>query len=276
MKLSVVQNVWEINPYIRETLQYNLYALEESKIDFEYIIFNDKGNKKVLDSIKDIVDNNPKVTYHYSDINYGEGKCRGGWLGSIPLIKGDIFHCVDDDDVFVKEFYQESIKAFNDPEIMFFTANALKTDESLNPKSPCLNPDMVIDYTKPLDRWKEWFGVSSEGKDPWFNHPIPKNQVTRANNMMLASGTMYRKELHDLIGNPSPKEFLGTHDFEYWSRILFHEYKGIYNQTPLWYYRISDQSISYSEKKKNIDHRPPYMEKIRRKYYDLWYNKINK
>ena len=51
-----------------------------------------------------------KVEYHYSDINYGSGKCSGGWVGAIPLIKGDIVHNTGQDDVFTDQFYQEAIK----------------------------------------------------------------------------------------------------------------------------------------------------------------------
>ena len=97
MKISVVQNIWKTNPYIRESLEHNLDALEGAAVDYEYIIFNDKGDEEALYPIKDIINQNDKVTYHYSEINYGEGKCRGGWLGSINLLKGDIYHSVDDD-----------------------------------------------------------------------------------------------------------------------------------------------------------------------------------
>ena len=272
MKLSLVHCVYGVNPYIKESIQYNLHALQEAKVNYEYIVFNDKGDKKVVNDIQDLIDNK-EITYHYSNINYGEGKCRGGWLGAIPLCSGDIFHCIDDDDVFVKEFYEKALDAFIDPEIMFFTSNFMQSNESLQPTRPELNPNMLIDYTQPLERWKEWFGVSNEGKDPWFNHPTEKNQVTRANNMMPASGTIYRIKLHDLIGNPSPKEFFGTCDFEYWARMLFYENKGIYNPIPLWFHRISNNSLHVKENKKGKDHRPPYMEKIRRKYYDLWEEK---
>ena len=107
MKLSLVHCVYGVNPYIKESIQYNLHALQEAKVNYEYIVFNDKGDKKVVNDIQDLIDNK-EITYHYSNINYGEGKCRGGWLGAIPLCSGDIFHCVDDDDVFVKEFYEDA------------------------------------------------------------------------------------------------------------------------------------------------------------------------
>lgn len=273
MKLSIVHNVYKINPYIRESLQYNLLAVKNLDVDYEYIVFNDAGDKKVIDDIKDIVETNPKVKYHYSEVNYGFGQCRGGWYGSIPLISGDILHCIDDDDVFVEAFYKAALPYLQNKDIMFFSSNGLKADENLTPTSTFTNPSVKIDYTNPLSRWKEWFGVSDAGVDPWFQTPIPKNKVTRANNMLTASGTIYKTILHDLVGKPDPEGFRGTHDFEYWARILFNGYKGIYSSTPLWYYRISDHSISFSEQKNNTDHRPPYMEKIKQKYYNLWEQK---
>ena len=47
MKISVIQNVWKRNPYIAETIEYNLLALEEAGVDYQYIIFNDKGDKEI-------------------------------------------------------------------------------------------------------------------------------------------------------------------------------------------------------------------------------------
>ena len=167
---------------------------------------------------------------------------------------------------------------FKNPEIMFYTCNGHKTDESLNNQNPIFNPHAKFDYSKPLERWKEWFGVSDKGIDPWFQNQIPPNQVTRANNMINAPGTLYRTSLHDTIGSPSPDKFFGTCDFEYWAWILFYENKGIYHPNPLWLYRVSDYSHSreaLSDKFEVVeDHRPPYMEKIKQKYSKLWTEKI--
>lgn len=277
MKISIIQNVWKQNPYIAETIQYNLIALEQSGVDYQYIIFNDKGDTEIFDDINPYIKNNPKILYHYSDVNYGQGKCTGGWVGAIPLLEGDIIHNTGQDDVFVSDFYTRAVSYFQNPEIMFYTCNGYKTDETLNNQTYIFNPYIEFDYFKPLERWKEWFGVSSTGIDPWFQKHIPPNQVTRANNMINAPGTLYRKELHELIGAPSIDEFFGAADFEYWARILFHEHKGIYHPDPLWLYRISDYSHSAESTSDKFetteDHRPPYLEKIQKKYTQLWKEK---
>ncbi len=271
MKITVIHNLYEKNPYVNESVQYNIIALEDSNVDYQYILFNDKGDPEIYQDVENLL--NDKVIYHYSEKNFGEGKCSGGWVGAIPLIEGDIIHNTGQDDVFVKEFYQEAIKTFKNPEIMFWTCNGMKTDGDLNQTQPVLDLRMNIDYSKPLDRWKEWFGVSDVGVDPWFKTSIPKNEVTRANNMMAAPGTLYRKELHDIIGPPSVSDFLGACDFEYWARMLFYEMKGKYEPSPLWMYRVSDISLSIQAKETNSDHRPPYMEKIKSKYLNLWKEK---
>ena len=258
MKISIIHNVYNKNPYINESIQYNIVALEEANIDYQYIIFNDKGDKKIYDDIKDILNEN--IEYHYSKINYGKGKCSGGWMGAIPLLKGDIIHNTGQDDVFIADFYKKASEIFSNPKLMFFSCNGIRADEQLNQQGPMIPPQYQPDYSKPLDRFKEWFGVVN-------------NQITQANNGLLAPGTLYRKEVHNIIGPPSLDEFFGVGDFEYWARMMFFEIKGHYEPTPLWLYRISDHSISHSEKSKNIDHRPPYLQKVKEKYIQLWKEK---
>ena len=278
MKISIIQNLWKRNPYIAETIEYNLIALKNSKVDYQYIIFNDKGDKEILSDIEYVIKDEPNVLYHYSDVNFGDGKCTGGWLGAIPLLEGDIIHNMGQDDVFTDDFYKTALFHFKNPDVMFFTCNGYKTDENLNNRNLLFPIRAEFNYFEPLERWKEWFGVSNIGIDPWFNNKIPLNEVTRANNMMNAPGTLYRKKLHELIGSPSPDEFFGTCDFEYWARILFYEYKGIYHCEPFWLYRTSDYSHSYEATSDKFqakeDHRPPYMEKIQQKYAKLWKEKM--
>lgn len=259
MKFTIIHNLFEKNPYVNESVQYNVLALKEAKVDYQYILFNDKGDPKIYDDIKELLTD--KVTYHYSDKNFGEGKCSGGWVGAIPLIKGDIIHNTGQDDVFVADFYKKAKESFLSHEIMFFSCNGIKTDENLNQISPLINPHFQPNYQEPLNRFKEWFGVIN-------------NEITTSNNGMLAPGTLYRKKVHDIIGLPSLNEFYGASDFEYWARMLFFELKGKYESSPLWLYRISNHSISHSEKEKNIDHRPPYLAKIKRKYSKLWKEKM--
>ena len=43
--LTIVHGVYKRNPYIEETLRLNLLALKTAKVkDFQYIVFNDKGD----------------------------------------------------------------------------------------------------------------------------------------------------------------------------------------------------------------------------------------
>lgn len=259
MKVSIIHNVYQKNPYINDSIQYNIIALETANLDYQYIIFNDKGDKEIYDDVKNLV--NEKVIYHYSDKNFGQGKCSGGWVGAIPLIKGDIIHNTGQDDVFTRDFYIKAKEAFLQSDIGFFSCNGIKTDEQLNQKEILINPNYYPDFSNPIERFKEWFGVV-------------ENQVTRANNGLLAPGTLYRKKLHDIISPPSVDDFLGTCDFEYWARMLFYGIKGKYEATPLWLYRVSDISLSNQVRKNNTDHRPPYLEKIKLKYKKLWEEKM--
>ncbi len=259
MKISVIHNLYEKNKWVNESVQYNVIALENANIDYQYILFNDKGNKEIYNDIKDLLTD--KVEYHYSDINYGSGKCSGGWVGAIPLIKGDIIHNTGQDDVFTDQFYQEAIKTFENQEMMFFTNNGIKAIETMdNQVGPLIHQNFTPDYEDPISRFCEWFGIVN-------------NEVTAANNAMLAPGTMYRRKLHDLIGKPSVDMFFGACDFEYWARILFYGYKGKYNPIPYWLYRESNYSTSQKENdfENNVG---PNIEKIKQKYRKLWKEKM--
>lgn len=256
MKISVIHNLYEKNKWVNESVQYNIIALENANIDYQYILFNDKGNKEIYNDIKHLLTD--KVEYHYSDINYGSGKCSGGWVGAIPLIKGDIIHNTGQDDVFTAQFYQEGANIFKNPEIMFFTNNGIKAIETVdNQVGPLIHQSFTPDYEDPISRFCEWFGIIN-------------NEVTVANNAMLAPGTMYRKELHNLIGKPSIDTFFGASDFEYWARILFYGYKGKYKSDPLWIYRESNISLSITA----ADHLPECIEKVKQKYKKLWIEKM--
>jgi|TARA_R110000744_G_scaffold124111_2_gene229531 hypothetical protein len=231
MKISIIHNVYKRNPHINESVRYNIEALKKSNVDYQYIIFNDKGDKEIYEDTKDILD--PNLEYYYSEHNFGMGVCSGGWVGAIPIINGDIIHNTGQDDVFVTDFYNKAIEVFSYPEIMFFSCNGIRTDENLNQQGPMIPPQFHPDYSKPLDRFKEWFGVVN-------------NKVTKANNNLLAPGTLYRKELHKIIGEPNLEKFKGAADMEYWARILLNEQKGYYHPSPLWLYRESQYSTSQS------------------------------
>lgn len=253
MKISIIHNLYKRNPHVNESVRYNIHALEDVNVDYQYILFNDKGDKEIYDDVKDLLSN--KVEYYYSDYNFGMGICSGGWVGALPLVKGDIIHNTGQDDVFIDKFYKKALEIFTDPEIMFFSCNGIKTDENLNQQGFMIHPQFKPDYSAPLDRFKEWFGVID-------------NQITRANNQLLAPGTLYRKELHNLIGEPNLKLFKGAADMEYWARILINGYKGYYENTPLWLYRVSDYSTS------NLGGFEDFNKTILDEYKKLWKEKM--
>jgi len=88
--ISVIHNTYERNIYVRESATLNIKALQESGLDYQYIIFNDKWDESILEDVKDLLSD--KVEYYYSDFNYGMGICSGGWVGAIPLLKGKYVH----------------------------------------------------------------------------------------------------------------------------------------------------------------------------------------
>ena len=265
MKLTIIHNVYSTNPFIAETIKLNLFALEEANLDYQYIVFNDSG----IENIKDIIQKdlywyytNRHIEYFYSKVNYGKKKCTGGWVGAEKenIIWGDIIHNIGQDDVMTSLFYQKANECFQNSDNWFFTSNAFKVDEQLKAMEIMIHPGYEINYQKPFEHFKNWFGVEN-------------NIVTRANNGMLASGTMYRRELHNLIGLPDLDNFEGAADFEYWSRILFNDYKGKYLSIPSWYYRQSN----YSAGNEIIDGKPNRgywqqlaIEKIKEKYSKLY------
>jgi hypothetical protein len=253
MKISVIHNLYKRNPYVNESVQYNILALEEAKVDYQYILFNDGGDKDIYGDVKDILNDN--IEYYYSKRNFGMGICSGGWVGALPLVEGDIIHNTGQDDVFVVDFYKKVIEVFNNPEIMFFSNNGIRTDENLNQHGPMIPSHINFDYSKPLDRFKEWFGIID-------------NKITRANNNLLAPGTLYRKELHKTIGKPNLEKFKGAADMEYWARMLLNEQKGYYHSTPLWLYRNSEYDTS------NLGGFEDFNQTILTEYKRLWKEKM--
>lgn len=261
MKLTVIESIYKRNPYIAESLSLNLIALDRSGVDYEIILFNDHGDIEIKDDLKSFLDN-PRVVYVYSPINYGKGQCSGGWVGGIPYMSGDLIHFANQDDVYTPLFYKLSIEYHSDPEIMLTHTNAFAVNEKLEIKNIMLNPDSSPDYTDTISCFKWWFGVGENGKD----------EVTRANNNILAPSVIYKKKLHDLIGLPNVDTFIGACDFEYWSRILFYNYKCKLINIPLWLYRVSDYSAT-SQKYEGIsaDNRiKEWVELVKQKYKKLY------
>ena len=272
MKITVIQSVYLKNPLVPDALVRNIVALTNSGIDFQYIVYNDKGDAQIEDDIKHFINtleidsnlerNFNNVEYVYSDINYGKKMCTGGYVGAIPYIKGDLIHNIGQDDIYTEEFYTISMKTFIDnPEIYFVTSNALDLDEKFKSTNIMMHPDLILDCSKPIEVFKIWFGITP-----------PLYEVTQANNGFLAPGTMYKRELHDLIGEWDLENFRGAADFEYWARILYNGYSGYYISQPNWYYRMS----KYSAGNEIIDGKPNrgywqqlHIQAIKEKYTNL-------
>jgi len=264
MKFVIIHNVYSENPFVDQTIRLNLMALTHSNINYRYIVFNDHGSKEII-----IGGDIANIELIYSPINYGKKKCTGGWVGAFKegLIEPSfetIVHNIGQDDVLTPVFYQKAKECFDDSKNWYFTSNGFKVDEQLRAMEIMINPTYEIDYERPGDIFKQWFGIE-DGK------------VTRANNGMLASGTMYRSNFHELIGEPDLDNFEGAADFEYWARILFYGYKGKYLSLPSWYYRQSN----YSAGNEVIDGKPNrgYWQqlaigKIKEKYSKLYEEKL--
>lgn len=262
MKLSIIHNVYHRNPYIIETIKLNLIALKTNNLDFQYIVFNDNGDKEIEEDIDEVIND---VEYIYSDINFGKRQCTGGWLGAIPYIKGDYVQNIGQDDIMTESLYNMIFNIFdNEPDIMLVTTNGYKVTNKLELINILIVPHFYYEYRKPLNGFKMWFGIINDS-------------VTTANNNFLASGTIYKTKLHELVGYPDIDNFVGAADFEYWSRILFYEHKCVYIPQPLWYYRMSE----YSAGNEIIDgkpnrgyHQQQAIERIKQKYTELYNKKI--
>jgi len=232
MKITVIHNIYTKNSFILETILLNLKALKDASIDYQYILFNDHGDKTLNDFGIELQEFEKYVDYYYSPINYGRKKCTGGWSGAEKenLIEGDIIHNIGQDDVMTSLFY-EQVKYWFEKEIdlYFITANGFKVNEDLSMQGILIHPQAYFEYRNPLENFKQWFGITN-------------GKVTRANNNMLASGTIYKRELHNKIGLPDLDAYGGASDFFYWANILYHEYRGHYIQLPCWYYRQSRYS----------------------------------
>lgn len=272
MKVSVIHNLYKKNPFVNETVRLNLLALELSGVEYQYILFNDNGDKEIKNDIKEFL-SNKNVEYHYSKTNFGMRMCSGGWIGALPHVKGDLIHNTGQDDVMSSQFYELSVRFLDThSDIYLIHTNCFKVNERLEVHSFGMNPEFKLNYADPISCFKFWFGIDEQ-----------LDQVTRANNNMMACGVIYRKDLHDLIGEPDLKEFTGAADFEYWSRILFNEYKCHYINQPLWLYRAPDISTeNYSAGNEIIDGKPnrggwqqEAIQKIQDKYFKLWEERKN-
>lgn len=261
MKLSVIHNLYKQNKYVLETVRLNLIALDTAKADYEYILFNDHGDTKIKDDVSETL-SHPNVKYIYSDVNYGKGKCSGGWVGAIPYLNGDFIHNTGQDDVFTATFYKKCLEELHsDDNLMLVFANSIVTTETLKPVSLMLNMEGTPDYGNPDTIFNWWFGVGEGGA----------TGVTRANNNIPAPGVIYRKTLHKLIGIPDLDTFFGAADFEYWARVIFYRNKCKFIKEPLWLYRKSEFSTSIEN---DVSDTQVWVDKVKEKYSKLYSERI--
>lgn len=225
--ISVIQNTYERNPFIKESAALTIKALEESKLDYQYIIFNDKGDKLIFEDVKDLL--NDKVEYIYSEHNFGMGVCSGGWVGALPYVKGDLIHNTGQDDVFTSAFYLDLTEQLSKEDIFLAYANGFVAQTNLQTQGSLMSALGKLDYTNPKQVFNQWF--QREG-----------NILRAANNFIPAPGVVYKKELHTLIGEPDLNNFKGSADFEYWARVLYNNKGVAYVSKPTWLYRMSEYS----------------------------------
>jgi hypothetical protein len=254
MKLTVIHNAYRYNPFIRESVILNLKALEEANVDYQYIVFNDNGDTKIEDDVKDL-----NVLYHYSDFNFGQKMCTGGWVGALPLVKGDLIHNTGQDDVFTAFFYKNILDTFTKTDCDLVYCNGFKARENLTMTGDTMGPIAPMDYSNPRNNFNQWMGVTNK-------------TVTRANNFIPAPGTVYKKSLHNRIGEPDIDNFRGVADFEYWVRVLFYNGQIQYIPTPCWFYRLSQYTTTLEVidgKLNEQDLSGFYLNKLKSKYQQL-------
>jgi hypothetical protein len=254
MKVSVIHNTFRFNPFIRESVILNLKALEEAGVDYQYIVFNDNGDIEIEDQVKDL-----NVEYFYSDFNFGMKMCSGGWVGAIPLLKGDLIHNTGQDDVFTSYFYKSIIETFNSTNCDLVYSNGFKVNENLTPTGEFMGPTSNIDYSNPKLMFNQWFGVTN-------------NKITKTNNFIPAPGTVYKITLHNEIGEPDLDNFRGVADFEYWTRVLFYKKQVQYIPTPCWFYRMSQYTTTLEVidgKLNEKDLASYYLNNLKEKYQKL-------
>ena len=54
-KLSIIHNLYKRNEFVKESVRLNLIALKDANIDFQYILFNDNGDKDIWEDIIDYI-----------------------------------------------------------------------------------------------------------------------------------------------------------------------------------------------------------------------------
>lgn len=254
MKITVIHNTFRFNPLIRESVILNLKALQEANVDYQYIVFNDNGDPEIENEVKDL-----DIEYFYSDYNFGQKMCSGGWVGALPLVKGDLLHNTGQDDVFTSFFYRTIVDTFEKTNCDLVYCNGLKVNEQLQATGELMGPTQNVDYSNPTLHFNYWLGVTN-------------NQITRTNNFIPAPGTVYKISLHDEIGTPDIDTFRGVADFEYWTRVLFYKKSIQYISLPCWLYRMSQYTTTLEVIDGKVNERDLasyYLNKLKEKYQKL-------
>jgi hypothetical protein len=250
VKITVIHNTYRRNPFVRESVAANLKALKDSNIEHQYIVFNDNGDKEIEQDISGL-----DVEYFYSEKNYGKKMCSGGWIGALPLVKGDLIHNTGQD-----LFYERSLRSILYKNIDLVYSNGFSVREDLSPTGNVLGPlQQSWNYENPRGVLSGWLGIEN-------------GKITRSNNYIPAPGVIYKKSLHEEIGPPDIEEFRGIADFEYWTRILFYKKKIEYLYFPTWLYRLSKYTTTnevIDGKLNERDLSAGYHEKLKQKYQNL-------
>ena len=85
--ISIIQSVHSKNKQFSNALSTCFNSLKVLEIDFQYVVFNDKGDKTIIDDIPQHILSDKNFEYHYSNINYGLGTAPGGMVGGAKLAK---------------------------------------------------------------------------------------------------------------------------------------------------------------------------------------------
>jgi GT2 family glycosyltransferase len=263
--ISIVQSVYSNNNQFKNSLLTCFSSIESLNIPFQYIIFNDKGDKDIINFIPQHILNHPNFKYHYSDVNYGLNGAPGGMVGGAKLVKHKYVHQINEDDFYTPSFYSLSIKHL----------------ESLDGSyagicSNCYHVDEEFEITKIA------FPLQGEGiNKAWSNPTImfnsifnPKNKkLITTNNFLYNPGTIFKSELYKKIGLPDIESYGGCVDFEYWTRCIFNGFKFKYLSLPTWSYMKSSSSLSTLANNSSEDLRKTvYNPRILKTYQKLWEN----
>ncbi|MBJ23429.1 MAG: hypothetical protein CMB64_02050 [Euryarchaeota archaeon] len=261
--LSVIQSVYNKNPLIAKSTINQISSLDSLDIEFQFILFNDKGDKEIINDIPDHIKNHKYFEYHYSDFNYGNKTASGGFLGAKDLIKFPFVHSSNQDDFYNPTFYSLSLKHLLslDNTYAAVCSNCYHINEEFEIEGiplPTEDVEMNVHWSNPTFMFDWMFGIDGD-------------TLTRSSNFIYFPGTIFRAELYEKIGSPDIVNFGGSCDFEYWARAVFNGYKFKYLGLPTWSYMKSSYSHSLtSQSNPNLSREEIYNPRIINKYQNLW------